>query len=312
MRAVVLHSIPAAPSVGEVENPRPAAGELLVRVAASSVNGFDASTAAGHLQGMMEHRFPLVVGMDFAGTVEALGDDVKGFAIGDAVFGVARKPFLGAGAMAEFVAVPAGDGVAAIPDGLALPDAGALGVAGTAAVDAVNAVSPGAGETLLISGATGGVGALAVQIAAARGATVIATARPGVEEEFVSGLTGSTIHAVDYTGDLDAQVRAVAPDGVDAVLHFAGDAGQLAGLLRSGGRLASTRILNADAIERPDIAVHVVMADPNPQTLSDLASSVVKGELRVPVSATYALSEAPRAFAAFEVGALGKLSVTCP
>jgi NADPH:quinone reductase-like Zn-dependent oxidoreductase len=307
MRAIVLNSTPASPSVGEVETPKPEAGELLVKVAASSVNGFDVSTAAGHLQGMMEHRFPLVVGMDFAGTVEALGAEVDGFAVGDAVFGVVRKPYLGAGSMAEYVVVTAGDGVVAVPEGLSLQHAGALGLAGTAAFDAVNAVNLSAGETLLISGATGGVGALAVQIAAARGAKVLATARPGAEAEFVSGLTGSKVHPIDYTGGLEAQVRAIAPDGVDAVLHLAGDPEQLAGLLRPGGRLAST--LGA-AIQRQDVEVRAVMADTNPQTLSDLAARSAAGELTVPVTATYALQDAPEAFAAFKVGALGKLAIT--
>ncbi|GAA2829812.1 NADP-dependent oxidoreductase [Kribbella solani] len=312
MRAVLLDSTPSTPAIGEVERPRPVAGELLVKVAASSVNGFDAATAAGYLQGMMEHRFPLVVGMDFAGTVEAVGDGVLGFAVGDAVFGVARRPFLGAGSMAEYVTVPAGAGVAAIPAGLPVAHAGALGLAGSAALDAVTAVNPAAGETLLISGATGGVGALAVQLAAGRGVRVIATARPGAETDFVLGLTGTKVYPVDYTADLESQVRAVAPDGVDAVLHLAGDPEQLAGLLRPGGRLASTLIPGADAIARADIDVHAVMADTSTQTLSDLATRVAAGDLRVPITSTYALHEAPAAFAAFTTGALGKLSITCP
>jgi len=79
MRAVVLNEVPAAPVVSEVELPLPGAGELLVKVAVSSVNGFDAATAAGYLQGMMEHRFPLVVGKDFAGTVEVVGEGAEGF-----------------------------------------------------------------------------------------------------------------------------------------------------------------------------------------------------------------------------------------
>ncbi|MDX2971170.1 NADP-dependent oxidoreductase [Kribbella solani] len=299
MRAVLLDSTPSTPAIGEVERPRPVAGELLVKVAASSVNGFDAATAAGYLQGMMEHRFPLVVGMDFAGTVEA-------------VFGVARKPFLGAGSMAEYVTVPAGAGVAAIPAGLPVAHAGALGLAGSAALDAVTAVNPAAGETLLISGATGGVGALAVQLAAGRGVRVIATARPGAETGFVLGLTGTKVYPVDYTADLESQVRAVAPDGVDAVLHLAGDPEQLAGLLRPGGRLASTLIPGADAIARADIDVHAVMADTSTQTLSDLATRAAAGDLRVPITSTYPLHEATKAFAAFTTGALGKLSTTCP
>src|SRR6195952_1895060 len=130
MRAVAVNSVPENPAVAEVDTPRPEAGEVLVKVAASSVNGFDLSVAAGYLRGMMEHRFPLVVGKDFAGTVEALGADVTGFAVGDAVFGVVMNPFLGTGSLAEYVTVPAGCGVVPLPDGLATGDAGALGLAG--------------------------------------------------------------------------------------------------------------------------------------------------------------------------------------
>ncbi|NEB04292.1 NADP-dependent oxidoreductase [Streptomyces sp. SID13726] len=311
MRALTLDSVPAAPAVGEVEPPRPEAGELLVRVAGSSVNGFDAATAAGYLQGMMEHRFPLVVGKDFAGTVEALGEGVTGFAVGDAVFGVVMKPFLGTGSLAEYVTVPAGHGVAAIPEGLDILAAGALGLAGTAARDSVDAVAVEPGENRLVSGATGGVGALAVQIAAARGARVIATARPGKETDFVTGLTDAEVHPVDFTADLAAQVRALAPAGVDAVLHLAGDGAQLVQLLRPGGRIASTLGFGPDAVEGQDVTAHSVMADANSATLAALADAVVSGTLSVPVTATYPLDRAPDAFAAFGAGALGKLAVTC-
>ncbi|MFI8952259.1 alcohol dehydrogenase catalytic domain-containing protein [Streptomyces sp. NPDC053750] len=139
MRALTVNEVPGAPAVADVERPRAEAGEVLVKVAASSVNGFDAATAAGYLQDMMEHRFPLVVGKDFAGTVEAVGEGAEGFAAGDAVFGVVMKPFLGTGSLAEYVTVPAGYGIARVPDGLDLKDAGALGLAGTAAFDSLNA-----------------------------------------------------------------------------------------------------------------------------------------------------------------------------
>lgn len=310
MRAVTLDSVPAAPTVSEVDPPRPEAGELLVKVAASSVNGFDAATAAGYLQGAMEHRFPLVLGKDFAGTIEALGEGVENFAVGDAVFGVVMKPFLGTGSLAEYVTVPAGYGVAAIPEGLEMRDAGALGLAGTAARDSVDAAAVTPGETVLISGATGGVGALAVQIAAARGAKVIATARPGKEADFVFALTDAEVHLVDFTGDLADQVGAVAPGGVDAVLHLAGDGAQLAGLLRPGGRIASTLGFGPDAVDGRDVTACSVMADANPQTLAALAADAASGALRVPVTATYPLEQAPDAFAAFGIGALGKLAVT--
>ncbi|MFI8170840.1 NADP-dependent oxidoreductase [Streptomyces sp. NPDC085931] len=311
MRAVTLNEVPSAPTVAETDTPRPEAGELLVRVAVSSVNGFDLSVTSGRLQGMMEHRFPLVVGMDFAGTVEALGEGVEGFAPGDAVFGVAMKPYLGGGALAEYVTVNAAYGLARIPDGLDVKDAGALGLAGTAALNSVDAVAPEKGETVLVSGATGGVGALAVQLAAARGARVIATARPGEEADFVTGLTDADVAVVDFTGDLVAQVRALAPGGVDSVLHLAGDGATLAGLLRPGGRLASTLGLTQDAVEGIDVTVHSIMADPNPQTLMTLADQAATGALRVPVNATFPLEQAPEAFDAFRNGTLGKITVTC-
>lgn len=315
MRAVTLDSVPTTPAVTEVDTPRPEAGELLVKVAVSSLNGFDAATAAGYLQGLMEHRFPLVIGKDFAGTVEALGEGVDGFEVGQPVFGVVMKPFLGAGSLAQYVTVSAAYGVAPVPDGLSVQEAGALGLAGTAALDSLNAVAPADGETVLISGATGGVGALAVQLAAARGARVIATARPGAETDFVTGLTGTPIHLVDFTGDLPAQVRALAPEGVDAVLHLAGDGPQLASLLRPGGRLASTLGLTADAVTGTvpggNVTMHSIMADPNSQTLAVLAEQAASGALRVPVTATYPLEQAPEALAAFGAGALGKLAVAC-
>ncbi|MFI9834740.1 NADP-dependent oxidoreductase [Streptomyces sp. NPDC051913] len=311
MRAVTLDAVPATPAVTEVDMPRPEAGELLVKVAAASVNGFDLAVTAGYLQGMMEHRFPLVLGKDFAGTVEALGDGVEGFAVGDAVFGAVMKPFLGTGSLAEYVTVSAGYGVAPLPAGLAAADAGALAVAGATAVDSLNAVALAEGETVLISGAGGGVGSLAVQLAAARGARVIATARPGAQTDFVNGLTpaDAEVHVVDFTGDLEAQVRAIAPEGVDAALHLAGDGPQLAGLLRAGGRIASPVGLTPDAVKDEDVIVHPIMADPNESTLTALAEQAASGALRVPVTATYPLEQATEAFTAF-AGTPGKVVVT--
>ncbi|MEU1435109.1 NADP-dependent oxidoreductase [Streptomyces sp. NPDC005786] len=311
MRALTLNEVPSAPVVAEAETPRPEAGELLVKVDVSSVNGFDLSVLGGHLQGMMEHRFPLVAGMDFAGTVEALGEGVEGYAVGDKVFGVALKPYLGGGALAEYVTVNAGFGVAPIPEGLDVKDAGGLGLAGTAALNSLDAAGVTKDQTVLVSGATGGVGAIAVQIAAVRGAKVIATARPGAEADFVTGLHDTDIAVVDFTGDLVAQVRALAPGGVDVVLHLAGDGAALAGLVRPGGHLASTVGLTQEAVEGIDITVHPIMANPAPATLATLADQAATGALTVPVTANYPLDEVDKAFTAFTNGTLGKITVTC-
>ncbi|MFF0015725.1 NADP-dependent oxidoreductase [Streptomyces sp. NPDC005374] len=311
MRAVALESVPSTPAVTDVDTPGPQAGELLVKVAAASLNGIDIATAAGYTQAFMEHRFPLVLGQDFAGTVEALGEGVDGFAVGDAVFGIVLKPFLGAGSLAQYVTVPAGHGVARIPAGLAVGDAGALGVAGVTALVSLDAVALAEGQTVLISGAGGGVGALAVQLAAARGARVIATARPGTQTDFVTGLTDADVHVVDFTADLEGQVRAIAPQGVDAVLHLAGDGAQLAALLRPGGQLASATGLAQDDVKGHDVTVHTIMAAPGATTLTSLAEQVASGVLRVPVTATYPLEQATQAFTAFSAGTPGKIAVAC-
>jgi NADPH:quinone reductase-like Zn-dependent oxidoreductase len=310
MRAVTLDAVPASPTVSELPDPHPEAGELLVRVAASSVNGFDAATAAGYLQGMMEHRFPLVLGKDFGGTVVAVGDGVTGFAEGDPVFGVVTKPFLGTGSLAQYVTVPAAVGVARIPGQLPVEHAGALGLAGTAAMDSVTALSPVSGETVLVSGATGGVGAFAVQFLNARGVSVIATGRAGEEADFVRGLTDAEVRLVDHTSDVAEQVRALVPAGVDGVLHLAGDGPALAGLLRPGGRIASTLGLGPDAVGREDVTAVAVIADATAATLGELATAAATGAVRVPVTATYPLDHARKAFADFGAGALGKLAIS--
>jgi NADPH:quinone reductase-like Zn-dependent oxidoreductase len=303
MRAFAVPSAGANPAVTEVSDPTPGPGEVLVRVAASSLNGFDASVAAGRLQGMMEHRFPVVLGKDFAGTVAAVGEGVSRFAPGDDVFGVVMKPHLGDGGIGELLVVPEDQCIAAVPEGLDLPSAGALGLAGTAAVDTLAAADLRPGRTVLISGATGGVGGLAIQYAVAAGATVIATAKPGEEANFVTGLGAQ--HTVDYTGDVPAQVRAITPNGVDAILHLAGDGATLADLLAPGGRIAST--LGFGPEQHP--AAVFVMANPSAETLQRLAGDVATGRIHVPVTATYTLEQAPQALEDYKAGAVGKLGI---
>jgi NADPH:quinone reductase len=170
-----------------------------------------------------------------------------------------------------------------------------------------HAVAPAAGEAVLICGATGGVGAYAVQLAADCGAEVIATAQPGIEVDFVRRL-GATI-TVDYGSDLAEQVRTIRPDGVDAVIHLVGDGLQLADLLVSGGRMASTLGLGPQQLaDRPIIATSIVAA-PSASLLERLAADAAAGRLRVPVQRTYRLDQVPEAIADFATGTLGKLAI---
>jgi NADPH:quinone reductase-like Zn-dependent oxidoreductase len=306
MKAIATTDFGAPATLVEIPAPEPGEGEILVRVASSSINGFDLSVASGRLKGMMEHRFPVVLGKDFAGTIEAVGPGVDGFAVDDTVFGVMMKPELGDGCFGERVAAPAAF-AAKIPEGLDTATAGALGLAGTAAHDAVEAVEPQHGETVLVSGATGGVGIIAVQLLKARGAHVIATASIDDEIAFVRDHGADDV--VDYRGDVVAAVREKHPDGVDAVLHFAGDGAKLAALVAAGGRLASTLGLSAEQLGRDDVTLAPIVANPVTATLAKLADAAAAGIIRVPVTRTYDLEDVPQGLADFAAGTLGKLAV---
>ena len=152
-------------------------------------------------------------------------------------------------------------------------------------------------------------GAIAVQYAAARGARVIATARPGAKADLLINLTGGKAEIVDYTADLAAQVRALAPNGVAAALHLAGDRQQVADLVADGGRLASTLSLTNEAPPGRDLTVATVRANPDNATLARLGADVASGAIRVPITTTYPLEQVPQALADFGAGALGKLSI---
>lgn len=307
MKTFALASFDTSPAVIDVPTPVPGEGELLVRVQNASINGFDRAVASGGLKGMMEYRFPVSIGKDFAGEVVALGEGVDGFSVGDAVFGVVMTADLHIGSLSEFLAVPAGFGIAHRPENLDVTTAGALGLAGTTALAAVDATARD-GETVLIDGATGGVGSLAIQLAAKRGARVIATVKSASDGEWVRSLGASDV--VIYVEDLSGQVRAIAPNGVDGIIHLAGDPAPLVELLADGGRFASA--IGFDPSQDP--AFHGVatpiMATPTSETLDRLAAEVASGNLSVPIQKTYSLNDASVALDDFGKGTRGKLAVT--
>lgn len=304
MRAIAFHEVGARPALIDLPQRAPEPAEIVVEVHASSVNGFDLAVLAGWVRQFMEYRFPVVPGKDFAGRVVAVGPGESPWAVGEDVFGVIMTPYVGGdGGFADYVTVGEPSGIAPVPPGVDLAVAGALGLAGTAAVNSLEALNLKAGQTLLVAGATGGVGTIAVQYAARTGVRVIATARPGEEAELVRDLGAEA--TVDYSVDVGAQVRAAAPEGVDAVLHLADDPLRLTSLLAPGGCLASTLMFGAD--QHP--AAVSVIANPTRATLDRLAADVAAARLRVPITRTYDLAEAPQALEDFPGGTLGKFSV---
>ncbi|WP_422773034.1 quinone oxidoreductase family protein [Plantactinospora sp. WMMC1484] len=299
----------AMPEIREIPEPEPGDGEVKIEVQASSLNGFDAKLARGFLDGDVEHQFPVILGRDFAGIVTEVGRGVSGFMPGEKVFGVVAKPGLGDGSFGEYVVVPEEIGLAPLPAGLPYRAAGVLGLAGVAALACVDAVAPVHGETLLISGATGGVGHYAVQLAAARGAAVIATAETGPQVDLMHQLGAA--HTVDHRGDLAAQVRQLAPDGVDSVIHLAGDPELIADLVTPGGRFSSTLGVNSAQLGDRSLTVTAIEAIPDRIVLDHLATETAADRLRPSIARTYLLDEVPQAFADFSnSGNVGKLAIS--
>ena len=157
----------------DVAVPDPGAGQVRVRVAGTTFNGVDANIRAGNMQGPMPLTLPHVPGLDVAGTVDALGTDVDGLAVGDRVVGF--LPFVVDGASADYVLAPA-ESLAAAPTSIPLADAAALPLVGLTAWQALfEHADLTSGQRILINGASGAVGGYAVQLAKAAGAYVIAT-----------------------------------------------------------------------------------------------------------------------------------------
>lgn len=305
-RALAISARDEMPAVQEIDVPDPQAGQVRIAVSAASVNGIDAATAAGMLWDMLPAQFPVVLGRDVAGTVESIGAQVAGLSPGDRVTGVITAMQLGPGTMGEQALLDAAS-VAQIPAGVSDTQAAALGLAAITAQDLVAALSLSPADVVLVAGATGGVGVFAVQFAAATGATVLATARPGEAVDFVLDLGAQ--HAVDYTDDLTDAVRATG-ETVTAVVHTAGDAGALAALLPAGGRLASALGATGEQVGRDDVVVVPVMGVATTDKLSGLLDAAASGELQVPVSATHSLEDAPQALAGFGQHKRGKIIVT--
>jgi len=295
MRAITLNEPDTQPALREdLPAPTPTDNEVLVRVHASSVNPVDGSIGAGLLAGMgVEYEFPVTLGRDYAGTVDQTGAAVSGFKAGDQVFGflLHANPTARDGAWTELITVTEERSIAPVPDGVDLATAGAAPLAGVTAVTAVDALDLSAGDVLLVAGATGGVGSLAVQLAAKAGATIVAPALPE-DEAFLRGLGVSEI--VPRDGDVAAAVRERFPDGVDALLDLVNYApGTYDAALKDGARVASP---TGAAGEGPGRTM--VVAAPTAENLQRLGALLADGTLHVPLQSTYPLAQAPEALAA--------------
>lgn len=293
MKAVRLHQF-GDPSVLVYEDaPRPEikAHDVLVRVAAAGVNPVDWKTRMGSgMAGRYGNAFPLIVGWDISGTVEAVGADVTHLQVGDAVFGMVNFPDIGA-AYAQYVASPA-DHLACVPAGVDMIQAAAAPLAALTAWQALfEAADVQAGQRVLIQAAAGGVGHLAVQLAKWKGAHVIGTASQE-NADFLRELGVDQI--VDYTRESLADVI----DPVDMLMDNVGGDTLAASypLVREGGKLVSI----AGAIDEAKATAHRITAKrilvrPVAEHLAQLAALMASGTLKVEIGQVFPLADAQAA-----------------
>jgi NADPH:quinone reductase-like Zn-dependent oxidoreductase len=312
MRAFAVDSFGSTGSVHEVPVPTPGEGEVLVRVRAAGVNVMDPIFTGGYIKDYMEHRFPLVPGIDLSGVVEAIGPGVSMLATGDDVYGVSTKPFVGEGTFAEFVAVPAA-GLARKPTALSHAQAAALPHAALTALAAVDAADPQAGQVFLLVGAAGGVGSIASQLAALRGATVVAVT--SAASAAIARSLGAQ-ETVDYSaGNAVEQIKAAYPDGVDALIDLHSDAepfARYASLVREGGVAVTPRgPAGAAAPQIEKRGVRFVSANrAAPDRLGEISDAIDAGTLQVPPLKTFSLDHASDAIAEMAGGHVrGKLVI---
>jgi NADPH2:quinone reductase len=313
MKAFGLADEGASAAAIEVPTPEPGAGEVRVKVRASSVNGFDVFVAKGMAKGMMEHRYPVVIGKDYAGEIDALGEGVAGFAVGDEVAGIVpTEPHLWRGAYAEFVSVPLDGFVVHKPGNLDFERAACVGLAAITALHCVEMFEAAEGHVVLVVGATGGVGTYAVQLAAARGARVVASALHQ-DEAWIRGLGASEI--VDYSGDVVAPMLERYPEGVDGLIvaaHVGDGFGALTDLVKKGGRIASTvGGADAEALAQRGVVAANVIGHTDPEAFARVVQMAGDGMLSIPITRPFTFDELPQALRLVgEERSRGKFAIT--
>jgi NADPH:quinone reductase-like Zn-dependent oxidoreductase len=288
-------------NVVDVPTPEPGPGQVLVQVKAAGINPGEAKIREGLLHAMWPATFPSGQGSDLAGIVTETGPGVTKWSAGDEVIGFIDNR----ASQAEYVVVEEKN-LTARPAGVPWQVAGALFVAGATAYAAVRAVSLTEGDTVVVSGAAGGVGSIAVQLARLAGATVIGLASP-VNHEWLSG---HGVIPVAYGDGVADRIREAAGK-VDAFIDtFGADYVQLALELGVEPSRVDT-IANFEAVQRYGVKAEGNAAGASANVLAELAELVAEGKLEVPVAATYSLAQVKDAYRRLAQGhILGKIVLT--
>jgi NADPH:quinone reductase-like Zn-dependent oxidoreductase len=273
--------------VAEVERPSPGPGQVLVRVKRAGINPGEAGIRAGALDSVWPATFPSGQGSDLAGVVEEVGEEVDGFAAGDEVVGFVNTR----SSHAELAVVEAGD-LTLRPSNVSWEEAGALFVAGATACAAVRAVAAGEGDTVVVSGAAGGVGSMAVQLAKNAGAEVIGLA----SEANHAWLSDHGAIPVAYGEGVAERIREASGGKVDAFIDAFGS-GYVELALELGVRPERINtIIDFAAAEKHGVKAEGGMSAASADMVAELVGMISEGKLEIPIAKVYPLDEVREAY----------------
>lgn len=296
--------------LAEVPLPEPGPGQVRVRVRAAAVNPVDAATAAGALAAIGFHppRDAWGLGWDLAGTVDALGPGTTGYAVGDEVIGVQHLLDVASGAHADYALLDSVQ-LAPAPSGVDPVSAATIPLNALTAEQALDRAGLAPGQTLLVTGAAGAVGAFAVELAVRRGLRVVALAGAS-DEDFVRGL-GAEWFVPRGTEYLAAAVRALVPGGVDGAVDAAVLGGTtVLGAVRDRGVFVTLGAVPAVPLRGIDTGIVLVAADT--ERLAAVSRLAAAGGLTLRVAATYPLADAAKAYERLGAGGLRGRLVLVP
>jgi NADPH:quinone reductase len=298
MKAIVIDRFggPEQLHLAEIEAPEQAAGEVLIKIAYTSVNPVDWKIREGMLQSLFPHGFPLIPGWDAAGTVAAVGPDVHQFSVGDMVYAYCRKPLVQWGTYAEYVTMSAA-AVAPLPQVLSFAEAAAIPLVGLTSWQSLfDAARLEAGQSILILNGAGGTGSLAIQFAKHAGATVFACAS-AANHAYLRALGADVL--IDYRNtDVAAAVRARATEGVNVVYaNIGGEPHHRSyALLKPGGTLVSiVDQPDEDAAKAVGASAAYVFVEPNGGQLREIGRLIEAGFVKPPEVTVMKLEEAAEA-----------------
>ena len=285
---------PSALTLHDVPVPAPGPNVVLIAIEAAGIGSWDASIRDGSWRKPGRAHFPLVPGVDGAGIVVAAGARVRRIRRGDRVYAYEFGNPQG-GFYAEF-AVAQAPHVGRVPKRLGTREAGAVATTGLTALQGIDALGLRPGQTVLIFGASGAVGTMAVQFAAQRGAHVIATASGARATRLVRSLGAHRVIDARRTESID-QLRKYAPDGLDALLAFAGgdELERCLDFIRSRGRVAYPNGVEPVPTERRTYRVRAFDAEASPRAFEKLNRHLANRKTRVPIAASYPLGRAAQA-----------------